>query len=70
MTDIHTVDRNDFEEFGRRIGLPERMVKREIDTFAEESPLALESIERSFLSEELKKDYRQSYQYRCFTLKH
>lgn len=69
MTDIHTVDRNDFEEFGRRIGLPERMVKREIDTFAEESPIALELIERSFLPEALKKSYKQSYQYRCFTLK-
>ena len=69
MTDIHTVDRNDFEEFGRRIGLPDRMVKREISTFAEESPIALGLIERSFLSEELKKSYRQSYQYRCFTLK-
>ena len=69
MTDIHTVDRNDFEEFGRRIGLPDRMVKREVDTFAEVSLLALGLIERSFLSEELKKSYRQSYQYRCFTLK-
>ncbi len=69
MTDTHTVDRTDFEEFGRRIGLPDRMVKREISTFAEESPIALELIERSFLSEELKKSYRQSYQYRCFTLK-
>ena len=69
MTDIHTVDRTDFVEFGRRIGLPERMVKREIDTFAEESPLALELIERSFLPEALKKSYKQSYQYRCFTLK-
>lgn len=69
MTDTHTVDRTDFEEFGRRIGLPDRMVKREISTFAEESPIALGLIERSFLSEELKKSYRQSYQYRCFTLK-
>ena len=69
MTDIHTVDRTDFVEFGRRIGLPERMVKREIDTFAEESPIALKLIERSFLPEALKKSYKQSYQYRCFTLK-
>ena len=69
MTDIHTVDRNDFEEFGRRIGLPGRIIKREVDTFAKESPIALDLIERSFLSEELKKSYKQSYQYRCFTLK-
>ncbi len=69
MTDTHTVDRSDFEEFGRRIGLPDRTVKREINTFAAESPLALELIGRSFLSEELKKSYKLSYQYRCSTLK-
>ena len=68
MTDTHTVDRSDFEEFGRRIGLPDRTIKRELDTFAKESPLALELIAHSFLSEKLKKDYRLSYQYRCFTL--
>ena len=69
MTDVHTVDRTDFEEFGKRIGLPNQVVKRELDTFASESPLALRLIEHSFLSEQLKKYYRQSYQYRCFTLK-
>ncbi|MBO4589226.1 MAG: HipA domain-containing protein [Bacteroidales bacterium] len=68
MTDTHTVDRGDFEEFGRRIGLPEKTVVREIDSFAKESPIALELIEHSFLSEKLKEAYRQSYQYRCFTL--
>ncbi len=69
MTDTHTVDRTDFEEFGRRIGLPDRVVKREIDTFSSESPIAIELIERSFLSDRLKEDYRQSYHYRCHTLK-
>ena len=68
MTDTHTVDRSEFEEFGRRIGLPDRVVQRELDTFATESPLALELIERSFLSDSLKKSYRLSYQYRCSTL--
>ena len=69
MSDTHTVDKGDFEEFGRRIGLPDKTVKREIDTFAKESPLALELISRSFLSDNLKKNYRQSYQYRCSTLR-
>lgn len=69
MTDTHTVDRNDFEEFGRRVGLPDKTVKREIDTFATESSIALGLIERSFLSEKLKKNYKLSYQYRCSTLK-
>lgn len=68
MSDTHTVDRGDFEEFGHRIGLPNRTINRELDTFAKESPLALKLIAHSFLSEKLKKDYRLSYQYRCFTL--
>ena len=69
ISDTHTVDKGDFEEFGRRIGLPDKTVKREIDRFAKESPLALELISRSFLSDNLKKNYRQSYQYRCSTLR-
>lgn len=68
MSDTHTVDRGDFEEFGHRIGLPNRTINRELDTFAKESPLALKLIAHSFLSEKLKKDYRLSYQHRCFSL--
>ena len=68
MTDTHTVDRGDFEEFGLRIGIPKRMIKKEIDTFAKVPSLALELIQHSFLSESLKNNYRLSYQYRCFTL--
>lgn len=69
LTDTRTVVRGDFEEFGRRIGLPPKTIEREIDTFATESPLALALISRSFLSETLKKQYRLSYQYRCLTIR-
>ena len=69
LTDVHTVNRNDFEEFGRRIGLPERLAKKEIDSFAKESPMALGLIDRSFLSDKLKKHYTSSFLYRCSTLK-
>lgn len=69
MTDTHTVDRDDFEEFGRRIGLPERVVKRELDLFSKESLDVLALIDRSFLSDELKNYYKFSYQYRCATLR-
>lgn len=68
MTDTHTVDRGDFEEFGQRIGIPKRVIKKEIDTFAKVPSHALELIQHSFLSENLKNNYRLSYQYRCFTL--
>ena len=62
------VIRVDFEEFGRRIGLATRLVKRELDNFATEQPLAKELINRSFLSDKLKKYYWQSYNYRRTTL--
>ena len=61
-------ERKDFEEFGRRIGLSERLVKRELNFFAAEHPLAKELIDRSFLSDSLKRSYWLSYKYRRATL--
>ena len=57
-----------FEEFGRRIGMTARLVKRELDFFAKEHPLAKELINRSFLSDPLKRSYWLSYNYRRATL--
>ena len=68
LSDTRTVGRKDFEEFGRRIGLSERLIKRELDFFATEQPLAKELIGRSFLSEGLKRSYWLSYNYRRATL--
>lgn len=50
----HQVGRKDFEEFGRRIGLGNKLIKRELDEFVKEKPLVQVLIDRSFLSEELK----------------
>jgi len=68
LTDTRTVSRKDFEEFGRRIGMSERLLKRELDFFATEHPLAKELINRSFLSDPLKRSYWLSYNYRRVTL--
>ena len=68
LTDTKTVGRKDFEEFGRRIGLSARLVKRELDFFATEHPLAKELIDRSFLSDSLKRSYWFAYNYRRATL--
>lgn len=68
QTDTQTVGREDFVEFGHRIGLTERVVVRELNRFAAEQPLAHVLISRSFLSEKLKNDYFKSYNYRRFTL--
>ena len=69
LSDTRSVSRADFEEFGRRIGLNPRLLKRELDTFASEQPLAQELINRSFLSDKLKRYYWQSYNYRRTTLR-
>ncbi len=68
LSDTRTVGRKDFEEFGFRIGLPKRLVKRELDVFATEQPLAKELIGQSFLSATLKRSYLLSYDFRRKTL--
>lgn len=69
LSDTRSVSRADFEEFGRRVGLSPRLVTRELDTFASEQPLAQELINRSFLSDKLKRYYWRSYNYRRTTLR-
>lgn len=68
LSDTKTIGRKDFEEFGRRIGLSERLIKRELNYFAAEHPLAKDLINRSFLSDSLKRSYWLSYKYRRATL--
>ena len=68
IDDTHSINRKSFEEFGRRIGLPEKIIEREIDNMAQPHSLADELIEKSFLSDKLKMDYKQSYDYRRSTL--
>lgn len=68
LSDTKSVGRKDFEEFGRRIGLPKQLVKRELDGFATPQPMAKALLDRSFLSEALKRDYWLSYDYRRVTL--
>lgn len=69
LSDTNTIGRKHFEEFGRRIGLAERLVMRELDFFAMEYPLTEELISRSFLPDSLKRSYRLSFNYRRTTLK-
>lgn len=65
MSDTHNIGHDDFTEFGRRIGLPGKVIAKELETFPSPVPKALQLIDRSFLSEELKKAYKTSYTYRC-----
>ena len=64
FSDTHTIIRSDFEEFGKRIGLPIKVIKQEIDMFAAEQPLVKELLGRSFLSPSLQKQYWMAFDYR------
>jgi serine/threonine-protein kinase HipA len=61
----------DFLEFGKRIGLDHATAKKEIDRFCDDYPETDRLIQNSFLSEELKKEYRLIYRTRINSfLKH
>lgn len=64
FSDTHTISRSDFEEFGKRIGLPIKVIKQEIDMLAAEQPLVKELLGRSFLSPSLQKQYWMAFDYR------
>lgn len=68
LSDVHQVGKDDFREFGIRIGLPEKVVKREIERFGKYYPLTDELISHSFLSDELKKTYQLAMKYRIAML--
>ena len=64
FSDTHTISRSDFEEFGKRIGLPAKVIKQEIDMFATEKPQVKELLGRSFLSPSLQEQYWMAFDYR------
>ena len=64
FTDTRTIRRYDFEEFGKRIGLPDKVVKQEMEFFMSEKPMVKELLNRSFLSEELKREYYLAFDFR------
>ena len=68
IDDTHPVNRRSFSEFGKRIGLPPKLVDKELDNLAEHKPLVEELIRASLLSEPLKQHYLLSFNYRRLTL--
>ena len=50
-----------FTEFGKRLGLPEKTVRRELDRFCASYSLLDRLIRNSYLSDELKEVYRNMY---------
>lgn len=66
--ETHRINRSDFTEFGHRVGLPDKLVARELDKLTAEHPKIDELINQSLLSESLKDMYHKTYQYRRQTL--
>lgn len=64
FSDVRTIRKEDFIEFGRRIGLPEKIVLSEINRFSSPSDKVETLINNSFLSEELKRGYLFDMRYR------
>lgn len=56
-----TVNGATFLEFGKRLGLPEKTIHRELDKFCASYPLLDTLVQNSYLTEELKADYRKMY---------
>lgn len=69
LGDTRIVNRADFLEFGKRLGLNERIVKRELDMFCEEYNELEKLISNSFLSDNLKRNYALSFKYRRNTIR-
>lgn len=64
LAGTNQISNKDFEEFGRRIGLPQKLVDQEIVRFATPNDEADALINRSYLSPTMKKYYLSSYHYR------
>ena len=64
FSDTRTIGRADFEEFGKRIGLPEKIVRQVVDMFTSGRLAVKKLLRRSFLSAELQEQYWKSYDFR------
>lgn len=60
---------NDFIHFGRRIGVPEKKIKKIMEMFTTSQPLVMELIGNSFLDDKLKRMYLRSYEERLSRLR-
>lgn len=69
LSDTRWVTRDDFIEFGKRLGLPEKTVLLFINQMTAQEEKVRWFAEHSFLTEELKKLYWKDYHFRCSMLK-
>lgn len=68
IDDTHSVNGSSFEEFGRQLKLPDKLIKKELDAFGAEKPQVKRMLEECGLPENLAKWYYKGYDYRRITL--
>ena len=68
ILDTTPIGRPLLTDFGRRLGFADRMIQRLLDDMSAHTETIQNMIEKSFLSEEAKKEYFSQYQYRQTTL--
>lgn len=68
ILDTTPIGRPLFEEFGKRLGFSELLIKKEIDFFARKETHVWDMIENSYLSQDAKQEYKSDYKYRLSTL--
>lgn len=68
IDDTHSVTGESFMVFGRQLGLPEKLLIKELDDFRAEKPQVKEMLSSSGLPEELARLYFMCYDYRRATL--
>lgn len=69
LNDTHTISKADFLEFANRLGLSTKVANRELERFCDDYKELDGLIERSFLSDNLKRNYELSFKYRRITIK-
>lgn len=69
LCDTRTINYKDFLELGHRLGIPEKLVMKELIRFSRHNPEADSLINVSFLSDELKNVYRHGMHYRQLMLR-
>ena len=58
------IGNKDFHEFGLRLGLPEKVVAKELDRFCDDYPAIESMVQASTLSDKVKRDYYEHYHIR------
>lgn len=68
LDDTHSVTGKSFEEFGKRLGLPDKLINTELDGFRAEKPQVKIMLENCGLPNDLARMYYLGYNYRRQTL--